>query len=59
MTMQNEADNIALSLATYKARVLNFLGNTNYLMGIILSLGMNPSLENPLIGFKTQNNTTK
>ncbi|MDR0800587.1 MAG: hypothetical protein LBN01_03550 [Endomicrobium sp.] len=42
MTMQNEADNIALSLVTYKARVLNFLGNTNYLMGTILSLGMNP-----------------
>jgi hypothetical protein len=40
--LQNEADAIALSLATYKARVLNFLGNTNYLIGEILSLGMNP-----------------
>ncbi|MDR0800458.1 MAG: hypothetical protein LBN01_02865 [Endomicrobium sp.] len=42
MTMQNEADNIALSLATYKARILNLLGQTNYLMGAVLSLGMNP-----------------
>lgn len=42
MIMQNKADNIALSLATYKARVLNFLGGTNYLMGTALSLGMNP-----------------
>ncbi|MDR3092901.1 MAG: hypothetical protein LBU33_03180 [Endomicrobium sp.] len=42
MTMQNEADNIALSLATCKARVLNLLGETNYLMGVVLSLGMNP-----------------
>jgi hypothetical protein len=42
MVMQNKADNIALSLATYKARVLNFLGGTNYLMGAILSLSMNP-----------------
>ncbi|MDR3257042.1 MAG: hypothetical protein LBT18_05330 [Endomicrobium sp.] len=42
MILQNEADNIALSLAAYKARVLNFLGGTNYLIGMILSLGMNP-----------------
>ncbi|GHT42682.1 hypothetical protein AGMMS49921_08480 [Endomicrobiia bacterium] len=42
MIMQNKADNIALSLATHKARVLNFLGGTNYLMGTALSLGMNP-----------------
>jgi hypothetical protein len=42
MIMQNEADNLALSLAIYKARVLNFLGGTNYLMGTVLSLGMNP-----------------
>ncbi|MDR3253709.1 MAG: hypothetical protein LBT07_01930 [Endomicrobium sp.] len=42
MALQNEADNIALSLATYKARVLNFVGKTNYLMGTVLSLGMNP-----------------
>ncbi|MDR3071240.1 MAG: hypothetical protein LBU29_01375 [Endomicrobium sp.] len=41
ITMQNEADNIAVSLATYKARVLNFLGEINYFMGLILSLGMN------------------
>jgi hypothetical protein len=42
MIMQNKADNIALSLATYKARILNFLGGTNYLMGVALSLGTNP-----------------
>jgi hypothetical protein len=42
--LQNEADCIALSLATYKARVLNFLGGTNYLIGEILSLGMNPRI---------------
>jgi hypothetical protein len=42
--LQNEADYIALSLATYKARVLNFLGGTNYLLGEILSLGMNPRI---------------
>jgi hypothetical protein len=42
MILQNKADNIAVSLATYKARVLNFLGVTNYLIGVILSLGMNP-----------------
>lgn len=45
MIMQNKADNIALSLATQKARVYNFLGGTNYLMGMILSLGMNPRLQ--------------
>jgi hypothetical protein len=42
MIMQNKADNIALSLATYKARILNFLGGTNYLIGAMLSLGTNP-----------------
>jgi hypothetical protein len=42
--LQNEADAIGLSLSTYKARVLNFLGNTNYLIGEILSLGMNPRI---------------
>ncbi|MDR0724122.1 MAG: hypothetical protein LBF23_02930 [Endomicrobium sp.] len=44
MQMQNEADCIALSLATYKARVLNFLGKTNYMIGTILSLGTNPRI---------------
>jgi hypothetical protein len=42
MVMQNKADNIALSLATYKARTLNFLGGINYVMGVMLSLGTNP-----------------
>ncbi|MDR3306627.1 MAG: hypothetical protein LBS61_03030 [Endomicrobium sp.] len=42
--LQNEADGIALSLATYKARVLNFLGSANYLIGEALSLGMNPRI---------------
>ncbi|MDR3275013.1 MAG: hypothetical protein LBS81_03395 [Endomicrobium sp.] len=42
--LQNEADYIALSIATYKARVLNFLGGTNYLIGEILSLSMNPRI---------------
>jgi hypothetical protein len=41
MQMQNEADCIALSLSTYKARILNFLGKTNYMIGVILSLGTN------------------
>jgi hypothetical protein len=44
ISLQNEADYIALSLATYKARILNFLGGTNYLIGEILSLGMNPRI---------------
>jgi hypothetical protein len=44
MQMQNEADCLALSLATYKARVLNFLAKTNYMIGAILSLGTNPRI---------------
>ena len=44
MQMQNEADCIALSLATYKARVLNFLAKTNYMIGAILSLSTNPRI---------------
>ncbi|MDR3112709.1 MAG: hypothetical protein LBU55_06070 [Elusimicrobiota bacterium] len=42
MRMQIEADNIVLSVAIYKARVLNFLGETNYLIGVLLSLSLNP-----------------
>jgi hypothetical protein len=44
MEMQNEADCIALSLATYKARVLNFLAKTNYIIGAVLSLSTNPRI---------------
>ena len=44
MIMQNKADNAALSLATYKARVLNFLSSTNYLIGFVLSMGMEPTI---------------
>jgi hypothetical protein len=50
--LQNEADCIALSLATYKARVLNFLGGTNYLIGEVLSLGMNPRITQ-LVSYST------
>jgi hypothetical protein len=44
MEMQNEADCMALSLATYKARVLNFLAKTNYMIGAVLSLSTNPRI---------------
>jgi hypothetical protein len=44
MQMQNEADCMALSLATYKARVLNFLAKTNYMIGSVLSLSTNPRM---------------
>jgi hypothetical protein len=50
--LQNEADCIALSLATYKARVLNFLGGTNYLIGEVLSLGMTPRITQ-LVSYST------
>lgn len=36
MTLQNAADNAAISIAVYKARVLNRLGHLNYLMGCVL-----------------------
>jgi len=42
MTMQNEADNIALSIATHKARVMNCVGGYNYLIGTILAIGTKP-----------------
>ena len=44
MIMQNMADNIALSLATHKARTMNFVGLCNYYIGNILALGNLPSL---------------
>jgi len=44
MSMQNEADNIALSIATHKARVMNRVGGYNYLIGMILSRGTNPNI---------------
>ena len=50
--LQNEANCIALSLAIYKARVLNFLGGTNYLIGEVLSLGMNPRITQ-LVSYST------
>ncbi|AKL97665.1 hypothetical protein Epro_0286 [Endomicrobium proavitum] len=40
MVMQNEADSIALNIATHKARTYNFVGSMNYLIGVVLSLGM-------------------
>lgn len=39
MSMQILADNTALSIATNKARIMNFVGNCNYLIGAVLSLG--------------------
>jgi hypothetical protein len=42
MIMQNEADNIALSAATHKARVMNFVGGLNYLIGNCLAAGTKP-----------------
>jgi len=34
MSMQNEADNIALSIAMHKARMMNRIGGYNYLIGV-------------------------
>lgn len=42
MIMQNTADNIALSIATHKARTMNLVANINYLIGTVLSLGTSP-----------------
>ncbi|MDR2860777.1 MAG: Tad domain-containing protein [Elusimicrobiota bacterium] len=42
MKMQNIADNAALSIATHRARTLNYVANLNYLIGVTLSLGTNP-----------------
>jgi hypothetical protein len=42
MIMQNTADNIALSAAMHKARVMNFVGALNYLIGSALALGTKP-----------------
>ena len=44
MVMQNTADNIALSIATHKARTMNFVGGLNYLIGTILSVGTKPDI---------------
>jgi len=43
MVMQNEADNAVLNLATHKARTMNFVASMNYLIGTVLSLGMEPN----------------
>jgi len=40
MIVQNAADNAALSVAAYKARVLNELGYTNFLIGCLLRDGI-------------------
>lgn len=50
MMMQNAADNAALSVAVYKARVLNKLGKLNYLMAATLYDGKIGLLE-ALVGF--------
>lgn len=42
MNMQNAADNIALSIATHKARTMNLVAGLNYIMGITLALGTDP-----------------
>ncbi|MDR0486552.1 MAG: hypothetical protein LBH29_07535, partial [Elusimicrobiota bacterium] len=42
MKLQNEVDNIALSIAVDKARVMNFVGGCNYLIGSILASGTKP-----------------
>jgi hypothetical protein len=44
MTMQNEADSFALSLAVHKARTMNMVANLNYLIGSVLSLGTLPNV---------------
>jgi hypothetical protein len=44
MKMQNAADNIAMSLAAQKARAYNSIGGINYLIGIVLSAAMNPTV---------------
>ena len=44
MIMQNEIDNIALSIANHKARTMNFVGACNYLIGSLLGLGTKPEL---------------
>ncbi|MDR2773074.1 MAG: hypothetical protein LBB93_06390 [Elusimicrobiota bacterium] len=42
MIMQNEADNIALSISVHKARAMNFAAACNYLIGSLLALGTKP-----------------
>jgi hypothetical protein len=42
MIMQNLADNAALSISVHKARVMNFVGNLNYLIGSVLAVGTKP-----------------
>ena len=39
MIMQNLADNTALSIATHKARTMNFVGACNYMIGFFLRMG--------------------
>src|SRR3989339_34221 len=45
MVMQNAADNAAISVAVYKARVLNTLGKMNYLIACALYGGENGLLS--------------
>ena len=47
MNMQNAADNIALSIATHKARTMNLVAGLNYIMGITLALGTDPFIQMP------------
>lgn len=39
MVMQNMTDNIALSIATHKARTMNIVGGLNYALGAVLKIG--------------------
>ncbi len=39
MIMQNIADNAAVSIATHRARTMNFVGSCNYLIGFLLRMG--------------------
>ncbi|MDR1942111.1 MAG: hypothetical protein LBQ47_07270 [Endomicrobium sp.] len=44
MTMQNDADSFALSLAVHKARTMNMVANLNYLIGSLLAMGTVPNV---------------
>ncbi len=44
MIMQNLADNTALSIATHKARVMNFVAGCNYWIGTLLAMGTQPDI---------------
>jgi hypothetical protein len=42
MKMQNEVDNIVLSISVHKARAMNFTAACNYLIGSLLGMGTKP-----------------